>query len=269
MFVRYSAWMATIFCTAIFVTAGCTKAQTSDEAVGASEKTIAESAASHLANNADAPDEHADEVGGDAASGENLFGTADEQEPVEADEVEATGEEVVASEPGGTAAHALAYYAEEIAARDAKIHELTQRIAALETDIQSMQNTVASFSSALASMQNNDDFTRKALGAMAEDGDLRAGFGEMLQGKVRLVNNTGDNKVLYINGTPWTVVTGNSYVFAPVGTVSFLREGEEEPTFKGVQEWTEGETLGRYELTYELGEAATESSVLKDLPEQQ
>lgn len=265
---RWSNGLVLALSVALVATAGCSLAQSSGDAASQAKKTIAEAAASHLAGatasesagGADSTPATSDEE--DPSRG--LFAGVDEQEPTEA----AEESPVASSAPDAETAeeHAAAYRDQELAARDAKIHELTQRIAALETEIAGMQNTIASFSSALADMQDPDEFSRQALGAMAEDGDLRAGFGEMLQGKVRLVNNTGENRIVYINGTAWTVVTGESYIYAPVGTVSFLLEGETDPTFKGVQEWTESDAAGRFELEYQLGGDSSESSVLQDLP---
>lgn len=265
MVLRWSNGLVLALSVALVATAGCSLAQSSGDAASQAKKTIAEAAASHLAGataneSAEAADGTPAPTDEEEAS-RGLFAGVDEQEPTEA--MEESPEVATAASENE---HTAAYHDQELAARDAKIHELTQRIAALETEIAGMQSTIASFSSALASLQDPDEFSRQALGAMAEDGDLRAGFGEMLQGKVRLVNNTGESRVVYINGTAWTVVTGESYIYAPVGTVSFLLEGEMEPTFKGVQEWTASDTAGRFELEYQLGGDSTESSVLQDLP---
>jgi len=272
MVLRWSSCLALCLSVGLLATAGCTLAQSSGDAASQAKKTIAEAAASHLAGAA--AEETVDHTGpdhaiGNADSSEGLFAEVDEQQPTEAAEVAEAGEDSTETPATGAAEHTTAYREQLLAAQDEKIYQLTQRIAALETDIQGMLNTIASLNGALADLQDPNEFSRQALGAMAEDGDLRAGFGEMLQGKVRLVNNTGEDRVLFINGTAWTVVTGESYIFAPVATVTFLLEGETKPEFKGVQEWTEGDTAGRFELKYQIGGTSTESSVLQDLPEQQ
>ncbi|MGI9455248.1 MAG: hypothetical protein ACR2NU_01735 [Aeoliella sp.] len=175
---------------------------------------------------------------------------------------------------GDEAEPAPAESAAPIDPRDAKIHELTSRIAAMETEIESLKANLKAIDGQLVNLVDPDELSRQALGAMAENSQLRSGLGQMLQGKVRLVNETGAPEVVYINGTPWTVVVGESYVYSPVGTVSFLREGYEEPTFMGVQEWYEDEETALFELEYLLpavgdedGPTAIESSVLKPLPE--
>ena len=151
-----------------------------------------------------------------------------------------------------------------------KTAELTERVVALQTEVDALRATVAALNQALVNLQDPRELSRNALGAMSEDADLRAGLGQMLQGKIRLVNDTGSPEVVYINGTAWTVVTGESYIFSPVGTVSLQRAGYEEPTFMGIQEWYENKQTGQFELEYHLpavGDAAkndvTEVSVLK------
>lgn len=147
-----------------------------------------------------------------------------------------------------------------------KIEELTSRVAALQTEIEELKTNLYNVQQALAQAQDPGEFSQRALGAMALDADLRSTMGQMLQGKVRLINETGEPMVVYINGTPWTVVTGDSYVLAPVGKVSFLREGETEPVFKGIQEWTENDQNGQFELEYRLSDTASERSVLMKVP---
>ena len=153
----------------------------------------------------------------------------------------------------------------------AKVEDLTSRVVALQTEVEDLKATIKALQDTLFSLQRNiassEDqtaFSERALGAMAEDANLRSSLGEMLQGKVRLVNNTGAEAVVYINGTPWTVVTGDSYIYAPVGTVSFLSKGDTAATFKGVQEWKENPETGQFELTFEIGSSATERSVLRN-----
>lgn len=187
---------------------------------------------------------------GDADNIDALFGLEDDQEPAAAAEP-AAAEEPAAANAAATAA-------------DVKVHELTERVAALETELEGLKATLYSLQQAIAHSQEPSEFSASALGAMAEDADLRGRMGEMLQGKVRLVNNADEAVVLYINGTPWTVVTGESYVLAPVATVAFMREPGDKPTFKGIQEWQENEDTGQFELEYVLDadNAASERSVL-------
>lgn len=152
--------------------------------------------------------------------------------------------------------------------RDAEIQQLRSRLAAMETEIESLKATVQALDRQLVNTLDPEQLSRRALGAMAQDPQMLSGLGQMLQGKVRLVNDTGEPQVVYINGTPWSVVTGRSFVYAPVGTVSFLREGEPEPLFKGIQEWTENEATGQFEVEYhvpEPGRASTETSVLRQM----
>ena len=150
-----------------------------------------------------------------------------------------------------------------------KIDELVSRIAELETEVDSLRATIAALNDRLVDLVDPSELSRQALGAMEENPQLRSGLGRMLQGKVRLTNDTGEPQVMHINGTAWTVVTGESYVFAPVGTVSFHREGAGEPVFMGIQEWQENPETGQLELEFDVlaGGEPNEQSVLKSLSE--
>ncbi len=156
--------------------------------------------------------------------------------------------------------------------RDEKIFELTERVAALQTEIEELKlrlRQLENLEQRVADLKLSvDDLTtagegpdagRRALGAMSESPQLRGEIAEKLQGKVRLVNNTGREQVVYINGTPWTVVTGKSFVYAPVGKVSFQFLGEAKPFFKGVHEWEANPTSDEMELVVNLS-ATTDAS---------
>ena len=225
---------------AMLVASGCSWAQQPDNtAAGENER-------------ASAGDEDEQTNGADPSDVNPIFAAAD-KEPEAAEEAE---DDVVGDDDARA----------EIDPRDVKIHELTTRVAALETEIQSLQATIAALNDRLVDLVDPDEITRQALGAMQEDAQLRSGLGLLLQGKVRLINNTGQPQIMHINGTAWTVVTGESFVFAPVGTVSFHCAGE-QPDFKGIQEWQENDD-GQMEVVYELhahGEAA-ETSVMKPIP---
>ncbi|WP_442485817.1 hypothetical protein [Aeoliella sp. SH292] len=187
---------------------------------------------------------------------EDLFGPVDKQDPlvndapgtVEEEVAEAAAEEAAVEGPAMTAA------TDDPNAQ--KVHELTERIVALETELEELRTNLASMQQALARVQDPAELSRRALGAMVEDTDLRGTMGELLQGKVRLVNNSGAPVVMFINGTAWTVVEGESFVLAPVGTVSFLYDPAGKPVFKGIQEWVENRENGQFELEYKV-ESAT------------
>lgn len=164
----------------------------------------------------------------------------------------------------------------QMAAEADKVFQLTQRVAALETEIQELQQRLrqlqdverelANLRDAISNMKvaaNDADSGRRALGAMAESPQLRGEIAEKLQGKVRLVNNTGAEQIVYINGTPWTVVEGNSYVYAPIGKVAFQRLGDAKPTFKGVQEWETNATTDEMEVVFDLSNPDSQSVVTR------
>ncbi len=78
----------------------------------------------------------------------------------------------------------------------------------------------------------------EALGRMADDPVLRTEFGRQLQGKLNLNNQSGIEKVIYINGTAWTVRTGESYIYVPVGKVSIQETKDAQPKFIDLDQWT-------------------------------
>ena len=158
--------------------------------------------------------------------------------------------------------------------RDEKIFQLTERVASLETELQELkqrlrqlqdvERELANLRDAISNLElasNDQNPGRRALGAMSESPQLRGEIAEQLQGKVRLVNNTGQPQVVYINGTPWTVIQGRSFVFAPIGTVSIQRLGEAEPIFKGVHEWEANSATDDMELVIDLSDPQGRSVV--------
>ena len=248
MVLRSSLLLIAALATFGWMAAGCSWAQESSEpaaADAAAETDATADAAADIAAEA-ATEPAAEEASEDDL--QQLFGDLDDEEPTAA-------QEPAQNEAAATAA-------------DAKVHELTERVAALQTEVEELKATLYSLQQMIVSAQGAGEFSKRALGAMAEDADLRSQMGEMLQGKVRLVNNTGESVVLYINGTPWTVVTGESYVLAPVATVAFMNDPNGKPTFKGIQEWVENQDTGQFELEFVLGGEAeeadtTEKSVLE------
>lgn len=199
---------------------------------------------------------------------EDLFGPVDKQNPIVNDAPGTVEAEVTeAAEEASVEGPAMTAATDDPNAQ--KVHELTERIVALETELEELRTNLASMQQALARVQDPQELSRRALGAMVEDTDLRGTMGELLQGKVRLVNNTGAPVVMFINGTAWTVVEGESFVLAPVGTVSF-HEPAGKPVFKGIQEWVENRENGQFELEYKVEsatpattpESTTERSVL-------
>jgi hypothetical protein len=211
---------------------------------------------------ADAPDAATsgdDEVG-------DIFSGMDNEDPTPAEPPAAAEEQQPGEQQPGEVRENRGAAA---TAADAKVHELTERVAALETVIEELRTQIDLLRDSQRELTDQGDFSTRALGAMAEDADLRSTMGQMLQGKVRLVNDTGEPQVLYINGTAWTVVPGDSYVLAPVGTVAFQYTADDTPIFKGIQEWTENRSNGQFEVEFRLGasQTANEYSVLRKLPE--
>lgn len=58
-----------------------------------------------------------------------------------------------------------------------------------------------------------------------------------VQGKLNLHNYTGREVILYINGTPWTVRTNESFVWVPMGITAVKREFDAAPKFVEGRDW--------------------------------
>lgn len=211
----------------------------------------------------------------------DIFGPIDDEEPMPANE---TGDETAddfmeqdspsefpqqppaAGEPAdsNTAAQARADQSND------EIFYLRERIAKLETEMEELKGTLRTMNDALANLaeQDSSGLSAEALGAMEE---LRSDLPRITQGKIRLQNNTGQDQVMYINGTAWTVVPGRSFVYAPVGTVALQIDDTSRPVFKGIQEWSQNSDTGQMELGVVVGDdpsaTATERSVLTNLPD--
>ena len=124
------------------------------------------------------------------------------------------------------------------------------RIAQLEAQLEQMKelkSKVEDLEAQLILMEQDSDL---ALGRMAEDPVLRSDLGRVMQGRLNLENFVGAPKVLYVNGTAWTVRTGESYIYVPVGKISIQESREATPTFIDMDQWTTVD--GQLEATYKL-----------------
>lgn len=193
-----------------------------------------------------------------SGTADNIFDRIDDADPSNA---ENTGPELAVANDDKASYNSLAVK---------RMDELTARIVQLQTEVEELKatisqlrGTITSTEKAIAKYEDSTLLGKATLGAMSTEPQLRSDLGKLLQGKVRLVNNTGSNAVVYINGTAWTVLTGESYVLAPVGTVSFLRQGESSAQFMGMEEWTENPQTGQFELLFDLSRTTNEQSVLK------
>lgn len=205
---------------------------------------------------------------------DDIFGPIDDEEPMAADETadDATEQASPSDFPQQPApSGGMADSTTAAPAANAEVDELRERVAALETELEELKATLSTMQQNLASVDQPGDLSNAALGAMQE---LRSDLPRITQGKVRLLNNTGQDQVMYINGTAWTVVPGRSFVYAPVGTVAFQVDDTSRPVFKGIQEWSENRDNGQMELEVVVGDASTatastttERSVLTDLPD--
>jgi hypothetical protein len=118
---------------------------------------------------------------------------------------------------------------------------LEEENARLKQQLQAMEVLAAKVETLEAQLAGVDDLARReadsALGRMADDPVLRTEFGRQLQGRLNLNNTLGVEKVVFINGTAWTVRTGESYIYVPVGKVSIQESLDGEPIFIDLDQW--------------------------------
>lgn len=136
---------------------------------------------------------------------------------------------------------------QRLLAAERRIDELTAQLEEMEV----LRAKVATLEAQLADVgkiaQTEAD---NSLGRMAEDPVLRTELGRAMQGKLNLTNSLGVQKVIYINGTAWTVRTGESYVYVPVGKISIQESLDAVPTFIDLDKWTSdaGQLAASYEV---------------------
>jgi hypothetical protein len=69
------------------------------------------------------------------------------------------------------------------------------------------------------------------------------------QGRL-LIENTGAERVLYVNGTPWKAIAGKSYIWVPTGVCTISTEGGVEPTVH--KDWLRNADTGVFELKFKF-----------------
>ena len=69
------------------------------------------------------------------------------------------------------------------------------------------------------------------------------------QGRL-IIENPGDERLLYVNGTPWKAIRGKSFIWVPVGAVAISTEGGVEPT--SYNDWTRNDESGYFELKFKF-----------------
>lgn len=82
-----------------------------------------------------------------------------------------------------------------------------------------------------------------------KEGKPRTDVIRVLQGRL-LIDNPGDERLLYVNGTPWKAIKGRSYIWVPVGAVTISTEGGIEPSV--YSEWERNPDSRYYELKFKF-----------------
>ncbi len=124
----------------------------------------------------------------------------------------------------------------------------------LKLQLEDVEILAAKLQTLEAQLADVGDMARReadeALGRMADDPVLRTEFGRQLQGRLNLDNQSGVEKVIYINGTAWTVRKGESYIYVPVGKVSIQHSIDDQPKFIDLDQWTTdaGQMVASYRL---------------------
>lgn len=122
--------------------------------------------------------------------------------------------------------------------------QTADRIATLETEVRELKDHLSILENALADFVNGDISTA-ILGAMPQ---LREELSSSMQGRVNLLNFTGREVYIYINGVRWRAAVNESYVYAPVGKVSFQTNLSQPPVFD--RDWKMQN--GQMQLTYKI-----------------
>jgi hypothetical protein len=134
-------------------------------------------------------------------------------------------------------------FSQALIASNNKVAELEKKL----EDMEVLQAKVDALEAQLVDVENNSD---RALGRMAEDPVFRTEMGRAMQGRLDLQNFLGMPKIIYINGTAWTVRTGESYIYVPVGKVTIQESRHADPTFIDMEEWNTD--AGQMVMTYKL-----------------
>ncbi|MGH7127716.1 MAG: hypothetical protein ACREIV_04045, partial [Planctomycetaceae bacterium] len=117
-------------------------------------------------------------------------------------------------------------------------------IAVLETANDTQQAMLAR----LSTQDESGGHTLNVLGNMSNSPQFRRQLRQAVQGKLRFINETGEEQVVYVNGSPWLVRLDDSYIHVPLGTVSIQRGGGERPIF--LNEWQFDEAAQESFLMY-------------------
>jgi hypothetical protein len=122
-----------------------------------------------------------------------------------------------------------------------EVYRLQRQVEQLQQEVRRLQQQIADF---------QPGSTQDFLGAMGTDEILRKSVGSAAQGRINIENYTGEEVLIYINGTRWRALKNHSYVYAPVGTVTFQEMQEAEPTFFNEDQWEFKD--GMLQITYRI-----------------
>jgi len=102
---------------------------------------------------------------------------------------------------------------------------LEERIRVLEEGFSELTTIVGQ----IARMGSDEVYSPNILSKMSESGEFRSEVAKAIQGKLRFRNYTGTEQVLYINGSPWRVLAGESYLWVPYGVVTTAQSPADRP----------------------------------------
>ena len=87
------------------------------------------------------------------------------------------------------------------------------RLAELEAEVASLKEQLSLMQGVLADIASGD-MSDALLGAMTKSENLQRELGSAMQGRVNLINFTGREVPVYINGVKWSAIPNESYVYA-------------------------------------------------------
>jgi len=152
----------------------------------------------------------------------------------------------------------LKQLAQGVATNGDALRSLIPRIETNEQSIQDILKTVDSNNRQLKDIGKQDSqggYYPNLLGNMQKP-EFREEFRDAVKesratrGRLWIYNPGPYNHIIYVNGTRWTAIVGESYVWVPFGNVSVTHYGGTTPPMRTVDDWEVSD--GEYQIRYDF-----------------
>ena len=134
----------------------------------------------------------------------------------------------------------LAAAQKEIATLKKSVDDLSRLVTQTDQNLRDILHQVAE--------QDGGAWKLKVNALSDKDGKPRPDVVRITQGRL-LIDNTGKERVLYVNGTPWTAIAGKSFIWVPVGACSIATEGGAQHTVYETG-WKRNVDTGVFEMKF-------------------